>query len=66
MASDTYLLIGLGCVALFVVWLVFSLVKKLFGIALLIGVVIAGFVVWNNPDLQRAVIEWISGFMGRR
>lgn len=66
MANDTYLLIGLGCAALFVVWLVFSLVKKLFGLALLAAVVVAGFVLWNSTDLQRAVIQWISGLIGTR
>lgn len=66
MPSDTYVLIGLGCAALFAVWLVFSLIKKVFGLVLLAAVAVAGFMLWNNPDMQRSLIQWVLGIVGGR
>lgn len=66
MGQDSYLLIGLGLAALFAVWLVYSLVKKILGLALLAALVVAGFVLWNNPAMLQSVLQTVSGFMASR
>ena len=53
--TDT--LIGLGLAALLVIWLVFSVVKRIFGLLLLAALAVAGFVLWNNPALLGTVLE---------
>jgi hypothetical protein len=51
-------LIGLGVAAIVVAWLVFSVLKKVIGLVLLAGVVVAGFLLWQNPDIARALLGW--------
>lgn len=55
--GDNYTLIGLGLAALLVIWLVFSVVKRIFGLLLLAALAVAGFVLWNNPALLGTVLE---------
>lgn len=55
---------GLGVAAIVVIWLVFSVLKKVIGLLFLAGVAVAGFVLWQNPDMQRSVINWVQGFLG--
>jgi hypothetical protein len=64
MPSDSYMLIGLGCAALLAVWLVFSLVKKIFGLALLAALALGLFVLWNNPAMLHQLIAFASGVVG--
>ena len=52
--------IGLGVAAIVVVWLVFSVLKKVIGLLLLAAVVVAGFVLWQNPDLLRTLMAWMQ------
>jgi uncharacterized membrane protein YraQ (UPF0718 family) len=66
MGQVSYLLIGLGLAALFAVWLVYSLVKKILGLALLAALVVAGFVLWNNPAMLQSLLQTVSGFMASR
>ncbi len=61
MLNDTTALIALGCGALLAVWLVFSLLKKVLGLALLAGLALVGYLVWNNPVWRDAAIGWIGG-----
>ncbi|MDB5473279.1 MAG: hypothetical protein JWP99_582 [Devosia sp.] len=62
--NDTSLLIGLGCAALLIVWLVFGLVKKVLGLALLAAVFGAGLMLWNNPGLLHQLLGAAAAFMG--
>lgn len=55
--GDNYTLIGLGLAALLAIWLVFSVVKRIFGLLLLAGLAVAGYVLWNNPALLGTVLE---------
>lgn len=58
------MLIGLGLVGLVVVWLVFSLIRKMFGLVLLAALVVGGFVLWNDPQLQASVIGMARDILG--
>ena len=53
------MLIGLGVGAIVVLWLVFSVLKKLIGFVFLGAIVLAGFLLWTNPGLQQAVMNWL-------
>ena len=59
-SSDTLTLVGLGVAAIVVVWLVFSVLKKVIGLLFLAAVVVAGFVLWQNPALLQGLIVWIQ------
>ena len=61
--NDTITLLGLGVGAIVIVWLVFSVLKKVIGLLVLAAVVIAGFVLWQNPALLQSLIGWLQGFM---
>jgi hypothetical protein len=60
MPNDLITLIGLGVAAIVVVWLVFSVLKKAIGFVFLAAVVVAGFVLWNNPAMLDAVLEMVG------
>lgn len=51
--TDNYTLIGLGVAAVVVAWLVFSVLKKVFGLLLLAVIVGGGFLLWQNPELAQ-------------
>lgn len=57
MPNDPATLLGLGVGAIVVLWLVFSVLKKLIGIAVLVAVVVAGFVLWTNPGLLDSLLR---------
>lgn len=46
------------------VWLVFSVLKKVIGLVFLAAVVAAGFLLWQNPALREAVLTWVQGLVG--
>ena len=52
----------MGAVALVVLWLVFFVVRKLIGVALVAALVISGWMVWNDPALLQDVFYAISDF----
>lgn len=54
---------GLGVAAIVVVWLVFSVLKKVIGLVFLAGVAVAAFVLWQNPGMQRSVTNWVQGLI---
>jgi len=60
------MLIGLGVVAIVAVWLVFSVVRKALGLALLAALIIGGVVLWNDPDLLHATIGFAAELFGAR
>lgn len=62
-SSDTYTLIGLGVAAIVVLWLVFSVLKKVIGLLVLAAIVVTGFVLWQNPAMRDALLAWIQTFI---
>ncbi|WP_417579272.1 hypothetical protein [Pelagibacterium sp.] len=44
-------------------WLVFSLVRKMFGIVLLVVLVIGAWVLWSNPQMLSAATETFGGWL---
>ena len=62
MPTDDMTLIGLGLAGLFIVWLAFSLLKKVVGLAVLAALIIGGFVLWSNPEMCRAMLDTIGAF----
>ena len=58
--TDSNMLVVLGLVGLAVVWLVFSLVRKLFGLLLLAALAVGGLVLWSNPELLSGLLGTIS------
>lgn len=66
MTQETYTLIGLGLAGVLGVWLVFSLVRKMLGILLLLALAAGGYVLWTNPDLQQQVMQGITRFWSSR
>lgn len=45
-----------------VLWLVFSVLKKVFGLVLLAALVVGGFLLWRNPEL----LHWAMGYLPSR
>jgi hypothetical protein len=37
--------------------------KKVIGLLFLAAVVVAGFVLWQNPEMLDALIAWLQGFI---
>lgn len=60
MPTDSSTLIVLGIGAVILAWLVFSVVKKLFGVALVAAIAFGGYILWNNPDLLRRAMEMVG------
>ncbi|QQR36265.1 hypothetical protein JI749_01090 [Devosia oryziradicis] len=46
--------------AIVVLWLVFSVLKKLVGLVILAALAAAGFVLWQNPALWQALVGWLQ------
>lgn len=64
--TDNYLLIGLGFAALLIAWMVFSLIKKVFGLVLVGAIILAGLVLWTNPALLKNLADTFFAFVGGR
>jgi hypothetical protein len=64
MPTDPMTLLGLGVGAVVVVWLVFSVVKKMVGIALVLALVAVGWFLWTNPQHLAPIIAYIRQFTG--
>ena len=65
MPQDTAMLMGLGIAAIVVVWLVFSVLKKLLGLLFLAALALGAVVLWNNPEMARGLMDAASGVLGR-
>lgn len=63
--TDDLTLIGLGLAAIFVLWLVFAMIRKLFGLVLIGALVLGGWVVWNDPELLERLTDTIARFLGQ-
>ncbi|MBE7732217.1 hypothetical protein [Devosia faecipullorum] len=66
MPNDPQTLIGLAVGAVIVVWLVFSVLRKLFGLALLAAIVLGAAVLWFNPGLAQLAWTNLQAFLGTR
>jgi hypothetical protein len=55
---SSLLVLGIGAAIL--LWLVFSVIKKLFGLALIAALVFGGYMLWTNPDLQQRALDLIG------
>ncbi len=64
--TDNYLLIGLGFAALLIAWMVFSLIKKVFGLVLVGAIILAGLLLWTNPALLENLADAFFAFVGGR
>jgi hypothetical protein len=62
-ASDAYALVGLGMGAIVVLWLVFSVLKKVIGLVVLAAIAAAAFVLWQNPSLLDGLVDWVRAVM---
>ncbi|MDP9835429.1 ABC-type bacteriocin/lantibiotic exporter with double-glycine peptidase domain [Neorhizobium huautlense] len=51
--EDIYSLLVMVVIALVAIWLVMFVVRKLIGIAIIAGLVIGGFMIWQDPSLLR-------------
>jgi hypothetical protein len=60
MPSDLMSVIILAAVAAAVLWLVFFVARKLFGIALLVAVAIGAWMIWNDPAVLQ---KWFEAVM---
>ncbi len=60
MPTDMSSLLVLGIGAAILLWLVFSVMKKLFGVALIAALVFGGYMLWTNPDLQQRALDLIG------
>lgn len=60
MPTDTSTLLALGIGAAILVWLVFSLMKKLFGLAIIAALAFGAYMLWANPDLLRRAMEMVG------
>lgn len=66
MPNDPNSLISLAVVAIIVLWLVFSVLKKLFGLALIAAIVGAGAFLWFNPGLANQLWMQAQMMLGMR
>lgn len=60
MPTDPSSLIVLGVGAVILAWLIFSVIKKLFGVALVAVLAFGGYMLWTNPDLLRRAMEMVG------
>lgn len=62
--TDPLTLMGLGIGAVVIIWLVFSVVKKMVGIAIVLALVVGGWFLWTNPQHLQPIIAYIRQFTG--
>ena len=65
MPNDFISFIILAALAVVVLWLVFFVVRKLFGVALLIALAVGAWMVWNDPDHLRQWADPVMNFFDR-
>lgn len=46
-------------------WLAFTVVRKLFGLALLAAVAIGAWMLWNDPQMLYSAVDAVSDAVGR-
>lgn len=58
MPTDTTSLLILGIGAAILLWLVFSVMKKLFGLALIAAIALGLYLLWTNPGMMHQALDW--------
>jgi len=66
MPTDNLTLIALCLGGLLIVWLVFSLIRKVFGLLLLAALAVGCYVLWTNPAMQASLLDAIGSVTGWR
>ncbi len=66
MPNDPQTLISLAVGAVIVLWLVFSVLKKLFGLALVAGIVALVAFFWFNPEIADQLWSQAQIMLGMR
>lgn len=46
-----------------VIWLVFSVLKKVIGLLFLGAVAFGAYMLWKDPALLNRVLDWVQGFI---
>lgn len=57
MPAETYTLVGLGVAGIVIAWLIFSVFKKILGLAFLAVLAFAALMVWQNPEILQQLFE---------
>ncbi len=60
MPTENLTPIGLGIAAIVVLWLVFSMMRRMFGLALVIALAAGAWYLWSNPEAQRATMNFFN------
>jgi len=61
--DDFYSLLVTGAVIVIVIWLAVFIVRKLIGIALIAGLVLGAWLIWNDPEILRSGSETILQYI---
>lgn len=62
--TDPLTLMGFGIGAVVIVWLLFSVVKRMVGIALVLALVAGGWFLWTNPQHLAPIIAYFRQYTG--
>lgn len=62
--TDPLTLMGLGIGAVVIIWLVFSVVKKMVGIAIVLALVAGGWFLWTNPQHLQPIVAYVRQYTG--
>jgi NhaP-type Na+/H+ or K+/H+ antiporter len=60
MPTDTASLIVLGVGAALLLWLLVSVFKKLFGLALIAALAFGAYLLWTNPGLLNQAMDMVG------
>jgi len=64
MPNDPMTLMGFGIGAIVVIWLVFSVVKKMVGIAIVLALAAGAWFLYTNPQHLAPIIAWVRQYTG--
>jgi uncharacterized membrane protein YgcG len=62
--TDPITLLGLGIGAVVVIWLIFSVVKKMVGVIIVLALVGGAWFLWTNPQHMATVMAWFRQITG--
>ena len=54
------MLIALAVAAVVIVWLIFSVLKKVVGFVLLIALAAGAWILWSNPEMLQPVLRYFG------
>ncbi|WP_156386016.1 hypothetical protein [Devosia sp. Root685] len=64
MPTDPLTLMGFGTGAVVIIWLIFSVVKKVVGIAIVLALAAGGWFLWTNPQHLAPIIAYVRQYTG--